>query len=283
MPVFEYSQVNGDKSITGGFVYYGDKNPALWGKYIYGDFISGRIWALEYDYESGEAGNNIELLDLSGNVSSFGVDEEGEIYVLTYGGGSILSLLSAPVAPSILEPSAGDTVYNIHTISWEERPVVDYYRLQVSQSPFFESLIIDENTVETSLEITLPDGIYYARVKAMNEAGESSFSTAVQYKVTGTIGLEDILPKTSLFGIKSIKPNPASTFVSIRFQLQESNYVRVSIYNSLGEKLLDIAEGHFSVGAHDIGFQTSRFEPGLYVLKICSNGSDDTQKLVIKS
>ncbi|MBE0662155.1 MAG: PQQ-dependent sugar dehydrogenase [Bacteroidales bacterium] len=283
MPVFEYSQDNGDRSITGGFVYYGSKNPALYGKYIYGDFTSGRIWALDYDYENGEAGNNIELLDLISNVSSFGVDEEGEIYVLTYSGGSILSLLAVPVAPLISEPSGGDTVYNIHTISWEEGPVVDQYNLQVSQSPFFESLVIDENTAEPSLEITLPDGVFYARVKAMNEAGESNFSTAVQYIVTGTIGMDDIRPNTALFGIISIEPNPATSFVSIRFQLPEKNYARIIMYNSLGEKLLDVAEGNFTTGSHDIGFQINRLKPGLYFLKMSSNGHEDARKLLIKN
>ncbi len=77
-PVFEYSQSNGDRSITGGYVYRGKKLPGLVGKYIYGDYASGRIWALE-------AGNNTAPKNtlLPGTVSSlstFGVDEQNELY-----------------------------------------------------------------------------------------------------------------------------------------------------------------------------------------------------------
>jgi hypothetical protein len=281
MPVFEYSQVNGDKSITGGFVYYGDKNPALWGKYIYGDFISGRIWALEYDYISGEVGNNVELLNLTSNISSFGVDEEGEIYILTYGGESILGLLASPVAPSILEPSGGDTVGNIHTISWDEGAVVDQYRLQVSLSPFFETLLFEETTTENNLELTLADGVYFARVKAINEAGESNFSTAIQYVVAGATGINEIYVQNKRVGIVSIHPNPATSFANLSFYLARNGNVKISLLNLMGMQVMSLADLEFAAGSHDIRFQTDALEPGIYFVRIHNEGHMDTRKLVL--
>ncbi len=47
-PIFEYEHPTG-KSITGGYTYYGKQIPSLYGSYIYGDFISGRVWALWID------------------------------------------------------------------------------------------------------------------------------------------------------------------------------------------------------------------------------------------
>jgi glucose/arabinose dehydrogenase len=281
MPVFEYSQVNGDKSITGGFVYYGDKNPALWGKYIYGDFISGRIWALDYDYETGEAGENIELLNLSGNISSFGVDEEGEIYILTYGGESILGLLASPVAPSILEPSGGDTVGNIHTISWDEGAVVDQYRLQVSLSPFFNELIVDETTSETQLEVTLDDGIYFTRVKAINQAGESGFSTSVHYIVAGPTGIRNEIANETGTGITRLSPNPAESLAFIDISIPSGSQVQIGLYNLIGERLFKITDRYFTQGTHTIQFQTSVLEAGVYIVRMQSGDHSDSKKLMI--
>lgn len=80
-PIFEYAQDNGDRSITGGFVYRGTTVPSLQGKYIYGDFVSGRIWALELD------GTLNELVEASRlNIASFGTDTSQELYVCAFDG-----------------------------------------------------------------------------------------------------------------------------------------------------------------------------------------------------
>ena len=79
-PIWEYElYVNGVCSITGGYVYRG---PTLWnltGKYIYGDWCTGDIWALEYS----EDGNHVnEHLMVSGiNITSFGVDQYNELLI----------------------------------------------------------------------------------------------------------------------------------------------------------------------------------------------------------
>ncbi|MGK0494697.1 MAG: glucose/arabinose dehydrogenase [Maribacter sp.] len=80
-PVFEYGHDNGDRSITGGFVYRGTAIPSLSGKYIYGDFVSGRIWALN------TADNTNELvLESRLSIASFGMDNDNELYVCAFDG-----------------------------------------------------------------------------------------------------------------------------------------------------------------------------------------------------
>ena len=80
-PIFEYNQNNGDMSITGGYVYRGELISSLQGKYIYGDFVSGRIWSLTED------GSDNELLFETGlNIASFGTDANEELYLCTFNG-----------------------------------------------------------------------------------------------------------------------------------------------------------------------------------------------------
>ncbi|MCH2330046.1 MAG: PQQ-dependent sugar dehydrogenase, partial [Roseibacillus sp.] len=77
-PVFEYDH-NAGSSITGGYVYRGSSFPRMEGIYYFGDYNSGRIWGLQRD----PSGNWIDrqFLDTSLNVSSFGEDEAGNLYV----------------------------------------------------------------------------------------------------------------------------------------------------------------------------------------------------------
>lgn len=83
-PIFEYGHENNDKSITGGYVYRGDLNPSLKGYYIYGDFISGRLWAL--DNVSGATVTNELLFETGLNIASFGTDESNELYICSFDG-----------------------------------------------------------------------------------------------------------------------------------------------------------------------------------------------------
>lgn len=83
-PIFEYTHKAGGKSVTGGYVYRGTEISGLRGKYVFADFISGRIWTLQRSSNGAVRttlhGRNIPL------ISSFGEDEKGELYVVTYNG-----------------------------------------------------------------------------------------------------------------------------------------------------------------------------------------------------
>lgn len=85
-PVFDYQNLNPplDGSITGGFVYRGSAIPSLYGKYIYGDYVSGRTYALTFE---GVASPSAALLtDETYGISTFGVDIDGNIYLCSYAG-----------------------------------------------------------------------------------------------------------------------------------------------------------------------------------------------------
>jgi glucose/arabinose dehydrogenase len=83
-PILEYPHTENNKSITGGYVYRGKAIPDLQGWYIYGDYSSGRIWGLKQ--QGGKVTANAEMLHSRTQPSSFGVDSEGEVYVVDYNG-----------------------------------------------------------------------------------------------------------------------------------------------------------------------------------------------------
>jgi glucose/arabinose dehydrogenase len=99
LPVIEYGHGSGDCSVTGGYVYRAATFPRMQGLYFYGDFCSGRIWSLQ---RQNQAWVNTLLLDTAIQISAFGEDEPGNVYVASYGTGQIFQLVdNGPViAPS---------------------------------------------------------------------------------------------------------------------------------------------------------------------------------------
>lgn len=90
-PITSYKQgSNTGNSVTGGYVCYDKNLPELNGKYVYGDFVSGNIWALTYNGK--KAVSNNQIAKLSGGLSSFGEDSKHNLYVLSYGTGKIYKL-----------------------------------------------------------------------------------------------------------------------------------------------------------------------------------------------
>jgi glucose/arabinose dehydrogenase len=107
-PVFEYDHGIG-QSITGGFVYHGSAlGPEYQGRYFFADFIRGRVWSigLSADPATGEGrasgltehtsefGGTSQL----GNISSFGLDADGELFLLSYSRGVVFKL-AGPLTP----------------------------------------------------------------------------------------------------------------------------------------------------------------------------------------
>lgn len=89
LPVLDYGHEEGG-SVTGGHVYRGRALPGLCGAYVFGDFVSGRMWAARV--EDGKV--HRALLKPTGlGISTFGVGDDGELYLADYGGGRILKLV----------------------------------------------------------------------------------------------------------------------------------------------------------------------------------------------
>ncbi|WP_373331442.1 PQQ-dependent sugar dehydrogenase [Salmonirosea aquatica] len=82
-PVHTYPRQDG-VSITGGVVYRGNRYPSLQGSYLYADYGSGKVWALVT--EKGQETANQLLVDGAGNISAFGEDAAGEVYLLDHQG-----------------------------------------------------------------------------------------------------------------------------------------------------------------------------------------------------
>jgi hypothetical protein len=80
-------------SITGGYVYRGRNYPALTGQYLFADYCSGIVWTMS------RAANGIwqtrQVTKFDDTFSSFGDDDQGELYMVGHGSGTIYQLTAS--------------------------------------------------------------------------------------------------------------------------------------------------------------------------------------------
>lgn len=93
-PFYEYPRDDG-RSITGGYVYAGEAIPALRGKFVFGDFVSGAMWAV--DLPPADAPSRLQTAAALGKrpilISTFGRDHTGELYVADFSAGIVYKLV----------------------------------------------------------------------------------------------------------------------------------------------------------------------------------------------
>jgi glucose/arabinose dehydrogenase len=99
-PILDYGRSTGG-TVIGGYVYRGNQISALQGKYVFGDYVAGKIFTLDYD---GATASNFQDITLQlfptrqggfnlRNPSSFGEDANGELYITDIGNGSVYKIV----------------------------------------------------------------------------------------------------------------------------------------------------------------------------------------------
>jgi glucose/arabinose dehydrogenase len=100
LAVYPHSASPANCSVTGGFVYRGVASPVLVGGYLFGDYCSGRIWAVSGSASAPATPTLLWAASASPHllISSFGEDEAGELYVTDHAGGGIYRISGTPKA-----------------------------------------------------------------------------------------------------------------------------------------------------------------------------------------
>ena len=109
-PIHEYDHRVG-QSVTGGYVYRGAALPASFrGRYFFADFVAARVWSIALTIDAGGEARTSDLVEHTaalsnagalGNISSFGVDADGELYLVAYSTGRIFKVIGPPAAPPV--------------------------------------------------------------------------------------------------------------------------------------------------------------------------------------
>ena len=180
LPVHEYG-FSGGQSITGGFVYRGDPASDQYGRYFYGDFVTGDLWSFDFDGEGAFDNRSIGKLNPY-QLVCYGEDHRRELYMCLMGQGSIYRIVMDP-EPTFTDndPAVPETVvlkqnypnpFNPATVIRYELTEPAYVSLEVYDVPGRRvAVLVNEFQHQGGHDVafdasTLAGGIYLYRLTA---------------------------------------------------------------------------------------------------------------------
>jgi len=189
-PVAQYGRTEG-ASTTGGYVYRGTAVPGLVGRYVFGDFVSGRIWHIAND--TAPTATMTGGLDTNFGISSFGEANNGELFLLSYSNGQIhsiggtttgggsgvatqLSATGCVNAGNATQPASGLIPYTPRAAFWSDGAVKDRWiglpngqNITVASdgdwgfpngTVLVKNFRLGQQLIETRLFMRHPDGVW---------------------------------------------------------------------------------------------------------------------------
>ena len=251
-PIHTYKVSNNCNSVTGGYVYRGCRYPEMFGRYFYAEFCQGYIWSLRPDGSGGWI-NDEHFRRLNYDISTFGQDAEGELYVARWRTGDIfrLTMGDALVTPAITQ--------NGSILS-----VVDTF----SAYQWYQDGEAIMGATMASFTATL-SGNYTLVVTYEN--GCTAQTEEVNVTVTSVSSADGVV-------LLGLQPNPSSGRFDLQLELPEFHRFHLQVVDIHGRKLLD--EQHSGQGNWQRSLQLGHLPDGLYYLQIQTVKGYFSQKLL---
>ncbi|WP_071596778.1 PQQ-dependent sugar dehydrogenase [Neolewinella persica] len=276
-PVFDYPRSSsiGGFSITGGFLYRGSADDLV-GYYICADFASSNFFL----YPPGGGTLLVDGSSPAFSPSTFGEDDNGELYVFSYGGTfyRVTTLRSMPVELTAWTAEVQDKVV---VLSWQtgaEVGAADYVIERSSNGVDFSTLatVIAAGTTSEATDYTYTD---------VEPLGGRSYYRLRQRDLDGA---EELFPVRSVIfrsgsaAAPTITPNPTQRDLSITIpELQENGPVNVQIFATDGRRVFEHVRLD-EAGRHQYDYILPELPAGVYRVVVRFDGEAFQQNLVIR-
>ena len=281
-PIHEYSHSEGERAVTGGYVYRGSSYPDLYGRYIYGDQMSGQIWAMDYDGDNPPV--HSELITAGFSVKSLGSDQDGELYVLAHNRDRIFRLVSELAPASLQSPADAAEVYPDDFLRWRALPGARSYEIILAADQELMNVVRSESDITDAgfmLEADLAtERRYYWAVRAMNSLGYSQSEVKSFYLKTAT-SLEEEEEIAQSVVLEQNYPNPFNSSTQIRFYLPEAMPVLLEVYSMNGQYITTLADGMRDGGEHVATFHAGALSTGIYISRLQTGTVTRARKMLL--
>ena len=194
--------------------------------------------------------------------------------------------VTAPSAPELWLPENYAT--NVSTeasLTWKSVATATSYRLQVAYDSLFTALawdnsgLTDTTSTVSGLQV---DTVYYWRVSATNDGGESEFSVHRSFRTRGPTSIADggeNVPAS--FGLAQNYPNPFNPTTRIDFTLPQAEFVTVKVFNILGTEVATLVHERLGQGAHHLTWDATRNPSGVYVYRMQAGSFSQTRRMIL--
>jgi len=126
-------------------------------------------------------------------------------------------------------------------------------------------------------------GHAYYKLTAINGTRESVFSNMIEVDVNYAEKIKgQVEPKSVLeYCLNQNFPNPFNPLTTIAFSLKENSFVTLKVFDILGREVTTLVNDVFEAGNHQVEFDGSNFESGIYFYEISANSFRDVKKLIL--
>ena len=120
------------------------------------------------------------------------------------------------------------------------------------------------------VEQNVPEGNYAYRLKQVDYSGIFSYSDIIEVNVG-----------VSRFYLSQNYPNPFNPVTTIKYSLQQTGYITLKVFNTIGEEVATLASNVEEAGSHEVGFDASALNSGVYYYRLESGGFSETNKMML--
>ncbi len=257
-PAYAYPHRSGGcgGSVTGGFVYRGKAFPMLEGRYLYGDFCTGKIFSLRPEPE-GDGWINEELLTIGGGqIAAFGEDAEGEMYLIAIGQGTVYRLTEKCAGLPVPAITEANGLLSVPDTFQAYRWLLDGELLAGAAGPQW--------AIQSSGQ--------YAAVLT-NEDGCELFTAPVNVGIT-TVAM---LPGLNRF---ELAPNPADGELFLNYETLLPLEVDLRIFDAQGRQWS--TRRTTLEGAGNQPVEIGNLPAGMYLLQLSNGAGSSTRAFIVR-
>ena len=278
-PIFDYTRntTDGGFSVTGGFVYRGTRADDLLGWYVSADFAESRLFLLP------PAGGRADVVTqnvLLSSISSFGEDDEGNLFVAEFGGTVSHVTTERTLPVNLVEWSATPGEKEVY-LDWAtaSEESADYYRLERSTDGVaFAHLTVQDANGTTNQrsqydytdDAPAPGNLYYRLIQVDYDGTETIYPLRRVF-FTGQEG-----------GGPVLSPNPVVEDLTVTIpELQEGGPVSIRLFTADGRRVLT-RHGVYAAGFQQFTLVLPELPAGIYRALISYEGKRYTRNLTIR-
>jgi hypothetical protein len=197
---------------------------------------------------------------------------------------SFTTMVSAPQAPSLVEPPDGAAGVSTNpTLVWEQSTGAASYQLQISTEPGFSTIVLDRSGItSTSYSVSglARNTTYYWRVNAANDGRSGQWSAVRSLTTSNLAGVEGWSGMPKEIRLLQNYPNPFNGSTIIPFELSRTARVSIEIYSALGQRVASLEQGIRSAGSYRVFWQP-QMSSGVYFYRLAVDGTPLLAKKMI--
>ena len=190
-------------------------------------------------------------------------------------------------SPNLLTPFDEQiNVGKLTEFTWDDLENITTYQVQIAQESQFSIISFDSSGISQpnlTLQVPLDENYKYQwRVRGLHS--DSTLNTEWSDTLTFTTGVrtsieEELIPQE--YQLSQNYPNPFNPSTQIQYALPEATQVTLEVFNSLGQKVMELVNGQKSAGYHTATFDASGLSSGVYLYKLTTPSFTQTKKMLL--